>query len=266
MGLSSGFCQGRGGSMHLRWREAGVLGTNAIVGGGVPLAAGAAWAHKHANTDAVAVTYFGDGAVNIGSVLETMNLAAAWKLPLIFFIENNHYAVATTVAESTAETRLAARGYGFAIPAWRVDGMDPLAVYLATRRALEHVRAGKGPAILEADVYRYFHQNGALPGSAFGYRTKAEEAHWRERDPILRTEQVVLRRGLMSETEVRELKTRYHALMQDIASELTESTATGKRRTRAELWPAKEFRDVGIRSDLSELAGLKTHDAARPPR
>jgi hypothetical protein len=128
MGLAPGYCRGRGGSMRLPWREAGVLGTNAIVGGGVPLAAGAAWAHKRAGSGDVAVTYFGDGAVNIGSVLETMNLAAAWKLPLIFFIENNQYAVATTVAESTAEPRLAARGLGFAIPAWRVDGMNPLAV------------------------------------------------------------------------------------------------------------------------------------------
>src|SRR5690606_28021985 len=144
MGLSQGFCRGRGGSMHLRWEEAGVLGTNAIVGGGVPLAAGAAWAHKHAGTDAVAVTYFGDGAVNIGSVLETMNLAAAWKLPLCFFIENNRYAVSTSVEEATAEPRLSARGQAFNIPSWKVDGMDPLAVHLAMEQALQHMRAGKG--------------------------------------------------------------------------------------------------------------------------
>ena len=110
LGLAQGFCKGRGGSMHLRWAEAGALGTNAIVGGGVPLAAGAAWAHKHAGTDAVAVTYFGDGAANIGSVLETLNLASAWQLPLCFFIENNRYAVSTRVEEATGEPRLSARG------------------------------------------------------------------------------------------------------------------------------------------------------------
>src|SRR6266566_270335 len=92
-GLDRGFSHGRGGSMHLRWKEAGAIGTNAIVGGGVPLAAGSAWAHRHAGTDAVAVTYFGDGAVNIGSTLESFNLASAWKVPLCFFIENNGYAV-----------------------------------------------------------------------------------------------------------------------------------------------------------------------------
>src|SRR6187200_2095294 len=96
-GLDRGFSHGRGGSMHLQWKEAGAIGTNAIVGGGVPLAAGSAWAHQFAGTDAVAVTYFGDGASNIGSTLETFNLAAAWKLPVCFFIENNQYAVSTNV-------------------------------------------------------------------------------------------------------------------------------------------------------------------------
>ena len=184
LGLAQGFCQGRGGSMHLRWAEAGALGTNAIVGGGVPLAAGAAWAHKHSGTDAVAVTYFGDGAANIGSVLETMNLASVWHLPLCFFIENNRYAVSTRVEETSTETRLSARGLAFGIPSWRVDGMNPLAVYLAMQRALAYMRSGKGPAIVEADCYRFFHQSGPLPGSAFGYRTKEEEQQWKAREPL----------------------------------------------------------------------------------
>src|SRR5690348_4117002 len=127
-GLDRGWSHGRGGSMHLQWKDAGAIGTNAIVGGGVPLAAGSAWAHRQAGTDAVAVTYFGDGASNIGSTLETMNLAAAWKLPLCFFIENNRYAVSTSVFEATGEPRLSARGPGFGIRSWKVDGMNPLAV------------------------------------------------------------------------------------------------------------------------------------------
>ncbi len=147
-GLADGFCRGRGGSMHLMWREAGAMGTNAIVGGGVPQAAGFAWNQRASGTDAVTVTYFGDGAVNIGSVLETFNLAAAWKVPLCFFIENNQYAVSTPVTESTAETRLSARGSAFGIPSWRVDGMDPLAVHLAMTEALEHMRSGGGPTIV----------------------------------------------------------------------------------------------------------------------
>ena len=121
--------------MHLQWAEAGAMGTNAIVGGGVPQAAGFACQPAHAGTDAVTVTYFGDGAANIGSVLESFNLAAAWKLPVCFFIENNQYAVSTPVAAATAEPRLSARGPGFGIPSWRVDGMDPLAVHLAMEEA-----------------------------------------------------------------------------------------------------------------------------------
>src|SRR5580704_10885125 len=183
-GLERGFSHGRGGSMHLQWREAGAIGTNAIVGGGVPQAVGSAWAHKHAGTDAVAVTYFGDGATNIGSTLESLNLASAWRLPVCFFIENNRYAVSTGVAEATGEPRLSARGPGFGVASWKVDGMDTLAVYLAMTEAVAHMRAGNGPAVVEAEVYRFFHQNGPFPGSAFGYRTREEEALWRARDPL----------------------------------------------------------------------------------
>lgn len=252
LGLARGYCKGRGGSMHLRWQEAGNLGTNAIVGGGVPAAAGAAWAHKRAGTGDVAFTYFGDGAVNIGSVLETMNLAAAWKLPLCFFIENNRYAVSTTVEEATAEPRLSSRGLAFGIPAWKVDGMDPLAVYLATQAAVEKMRAGEGPTIIEADVYRYFHQNGPLPGSAFGYRSKDEEKAWRERDPIDRVAAEMAARQLIGEDQVAALRARAKALMEEVAAELVEQHE-GKNRIISSLWPSPDFRDFGVRGDLSEL-------------
>ncbi|OZI82673.1 alpha-ketoacid dehydrogenase subunit alpha/beta [Bordetella genomosp. 2] len=263
MGLAQGYCRGRGGSMHLRWLEAGALGTNAIVGGGVPLAAGAAWAHRHAGTDRVAVTYFGDGAVNIGSVLETMNLAAAWQLPLCFFIENNRYAVSTTVEESTAEPRLSARGQGFNIPSWKVDGMDPLAVHLAMSEAVAHMRAGNGPAIVEADVYRYFHQNGPFPGSAFGYRSKEEEAQWRRRDPLDKTAAEMIGRGLLSQPDVDALRQACKQAMREVAGRLTEAADGGKRRIRAALWPSPDFRDVGLRSDGAELQGLRYLEADR---
>ncbi|MGO4812224.1 thiamine pyrophosphate-dependent enzyme [Cupriavidus sp. 2MCAB6] len=268
LGLAQGYCKGRGGSMHLQWAEAGALGTNAIVGGGVPMAAGAAWSHRHAGTDAVAITYFGDGAVNIGSVLETMNLAAAWKLPLCFFIENNRYAVSTTVEESTAEPRLSARGMGFNIPSWKVDGMDPLAVYLATQEALAHMRAGKGPTVIEADLYRFFHQNGPFPGSAFGYRTKEEEQQWRARDPLELMARRMQERGLISAGEIAALRERIKQGMRDAMAALTEADPSGKpgkRRIRPELWPSPDFRDVGVRGDLSELEGLRCEDEAAFP-
>ncbi len=256
MGLAQGFCKGRGGSMHLRWAEAGVLGTNAIVGGGVAMAAGAAWAHKRAGTGDVAVTYFGDGAVNIGSVLETMNLTAVWRLPLCFFIENNRYAVATTVEESTAEPRLSSRGQAFNIPAWRVDGMDPLAVKLAMDQAVAHMRAGHGPTIIEAEVYRFFHQSGPLPGSAFGYRTKEEEAQWRARDPLDRVAAEMIGRGLIGQVDVNALRLRAQEAMVRAADALTEPDGN-RRRIRDELWPSPAFRDEGVRGDLSELNGKR---------
>lgn len=263
LGLDQGFCHGRGGSMHLQWVAAGALGTNAIVGGGVPLAAGAAFAHKHSGTDAVAVTYFGDGAVNIGSVLESMNLAAALKLPLCFFIENNGYAVSTNIVESTAETRLSARGLAFNIASWKVDGMDPLAVHLAMQEALAHMRAGKGPAIVEADVYRYFHQNGPFPGSAFGYRSKEEEQKWRARDPINLLAARMQERKLISADEVAALRGRVAVAMKLACEQLLQADASGtpgKRSIRPELWPSPDFRDVGLRGDLSELQGLRAEE------
>jgi len=262
LGLAQGYCSGRGGSMHLQWFEAGALGTNAIVGGGVPLGAGNAWAQKHAGTTDVTVSYFGDGATNIGSVLETMNLASAWKLPFAFFIENNLYAVSTTVGESTGEPRLSARGLGFAIPSWRVDGMDPLAVHIAMTQAEKVMRSGGGPTIIEAEVYRFFHQNGPYPGSAFGYRSKDEEASWRERDPLLRVAREMIALGLIDQAGVDAVREQAQSAMKAAAAELTEKDpdADGKRRIRPNLWPDPGFVSVGVRGDLSELEGARTLD------
>ena len=194
LGLTQGYCRGRGGSMHLRWDEAGMLGTNAIVGGGVPMAAGAAWAHKRAGTGDVAFTYFGDGAVNIGSVLETMNLAAAWKLPLCFFIENNRYAVSTHVEEADggAPPVFARRRLRHSGLAGRRHG--PGAVHLASKQAIARMRAGEGPAIIEAMVYRYFHHGGRSPAapSAIAPRTRRRMAR---RDPIERVASELTDRG-----------------------------------------------------------------------
>ena len=264
-GLDRGFSHGRGGSMHLQWREAGAIGTNAIVGGGVPQAAGSAWAHQHAGTGAVAVTYFGDGAINIGSTLETLNLAAAWRLPLCFFIENNRYAVSTTVEEATGEPRLSARGPGFGIASWKVDGMDVLAVHLAMRQVVAHLRAGNGPAVLEADVYRYFHQNGPFPGSAFRYRSREEEARWRARDPISQIAGHLARRGILAETAVEAARRQAAGLMAEIGSVLLEPVPGGKadqRQIKAAEWPDPAFADVGVRGDLSEFADAPMADRA----
>lgn len=258
LGLAQGFCRGRGGSMHLQWFEAGALGTNAIVGGGVPMGAGNAWAQKHSGTDDLTISYFGDGSSQIGSVLESMNLAAAWKLPFCFFIENNLYAVSTRVDEISADPRLSVRGQGFGIPGWRVDGMDPLAVHLAVEQAAERMRRGDGPAVVEAEVYRFFHQNGPYPGSAFGYRHKDEEAQWRSRDPLDRTATEMIKLGLTDDAGVAELRRQAQDAMNTAVAELLEPDpdAPGKRRIRPELWPDPGFVNVGVRGDASELRSL----------
>ena len=259
-GLDRGFSHGRGGSMHLRWDEAGAIGTNAIVGGGVPLAAGSAWAHRYAGTDNVSVTYFGDGASNIGSTLETFNLAAAWDLPLCFFIENNLYAVSTHVDDVTGDSRLSGRGPGFGLSSWKVDGMDPLAVYLAMQEANTIMRAGAGATIIEADVYRYFHQNGPFPGSSFRYRTKEEEAQWRDRDPIDLTARHLIRRGLAEQAQLDGFRDAAKALMSGLGEVLLEPLPGGKpgqMQIRPAEWPDPAFVDVGIRGDLAEFAGAR---------
>ena len=256
LGLAQGFCRGRGGSMHLQWFEAGALGTNAIVGGGAPMATGNAWAQKHSGTSDITINYFGDGAAQIGSVLESMNLAGAWALPVCFFIENNLYAVSTRADEITADPRFSVRGQGFGIPSWRVDGMDPLAVHLAMQEAEERMRSGAGPTVVEAEVYRFFHQNGPYPGSAFGYRTKEEEAAWRARDPLDLVARKMIERGLVDPDGITVLRDQSKEAMAEAVDQLLEPDpdSPGKRRIRPHLWPERSFVNVGIRGDGSELA------------
>lgn len=258
LGLAQGYCRGRGGSMHLQWFEAGALGTNAIVGGGAPMATGNAWAQKRSGTDDLTINYFGDGAAQIGSVLESMNLAAAWKLPVAFFVENNFYAVATHIEESVADTRLSVRGQGFGIPSWRVDGMDPLAVHLAMEEAAAHMRAGNGPAVIEAEVYRFFHQNGPYPGSAFGYRTKDEEEAWKKRDPLVKVATEMQKLGLIDEAGIAAIRDQATEAMDAATAELLEADPEkeGRRRIRPELWPDPAFVNIGVRGDGSELDAL----------
>ncbi|MBY8977901.1 MFS transporter [Rhodobacteraceae bacterium NNCM2] len=256
MGLAQGYCKGRGGSMHLRWGEAGALGTNAIVGGGVPFATGAAWSKKRSGSDEVVFSYLGDGAANIGTVPEAMNLAALWDLPVCFFIENNGYAVATTVDEATREPRFSSRGLAYGIPSYRVDGMDPVAVRVATEKALEIMRSGKGPVVIESVLYRYFHHGGGISASAFGYRTKEEEAEWRKRDPLIIMLNGMKQRGWLDEDGDAALALRAKQAMEDVADALTEKAGNSRTVIDA-LWPDTATRDNGLRGDLSELQGKR---------
>jgi len=256
MGLKPGFCEGRGGSMHLRWDEAGMIGTNAIVGGGVPLANGAAWSLQRDGDGHVVFACFGDGSCHIGSVLESLNLAALYNLPICFLIENNHYAVSTTLEEQSRETRLSSRGLGFAIPSFRVDGMSPVAVRQAAEHVVKLLREGKGPAVLELDVYRFYHHGGGLQGSAFGYRSKEEEQEARQCDPILRLESGLLERRWINGEQLELMTANVAECVGQAADRLTE-TNNGNRRIISSLWPDVGFRDEGLRGDLAEFAGIE---------
>ncbi|HEU4701122.1 MAG TPA: thiamine pyrophosphate-dependent dehydrogenase E1 component subunit alpha [Conexibacter sp.] len=183
MGRTDGFNRGRGGSMHIADFSLGVYGANGIVGAGAPIAAGAAWAASSTGTDRVAVCFFGDGAVNQGVVLETLNMAAIWQLPLVFVCENNGYAVSYSTEQSTAGS-IVERAASFGMPAAAVDGMDAEAVREAAGAAVARARAGEGPSFLECRTYRFFGHFTGERTMNLGYRSKEEIERWRERDPL----------------------------------------------------------------------------------
>lgn len=184
MGKRTGICKGKGGSMHLADFSVGSLGESGIIASAVPVAVGAALSAQVRHTDQVALTFFGDGASNAGAVHESMNLAAVWRLGVIFFCENNGWAVTTAQRESTSVENIADRGAGYGIPAAVVDGQDPVAVYEATIEAVERARGGGGPSLVEAKTYRVREHAEGLPVPA-EYRDQAEIDAWLRRDPIL---------------------------------------------------------------------------------
>jgi 2-oxoisovalerate dehydrogenase E1 component len=258
LGLSLGFTGGRGGSMHLKWDECGVFGSNAIVGGNPPHAVGYAMAEKLRATDNIAVTFFGDGAMQMGTSYESLNLAALYNLPVIFFCENNLYAVSTHVSEQTRETRLSARGIGIGVPGIEVDGMDPVAVKKAMHWALKHIKEHAGPVLIEALTYRYKHQSGPLAGSAFGYRDKEEERRWIERDPIHTFPNRLIEMGVIESTDLSVIQKRIETVIDGAVAELIEKNEDGRsRRIIPALWPSPDTVEHGIRGDLSELAALR---------
>jgi TPP-dependent pyruvate/acetoin dehydrogenase alpha subunit len=181
LGRSSGYCKGRSGSMHIADTASGNLGANAIVGGGIPIAVGAAMTAQVLGEPWSAVTFFGEGAAGEGVFHESLNLATLWRLPVIFVCENNHYAELSPEADVIGAS-VAAFAEPFGIPGERVDGNDVAAVAAAARRAVTRARAGEGPTLLELDTYR---QAGHYEGDQMSYRTREEAAAWAERDPLV---------------------------------------------------------------------------------
>ncbi|MFI6368560.1 thiamine pyrophosphate-dependent dehydrogenase E1 component subunit alpha [Nocardia sp. NPDC050630] len=195
----TGYCRGRGGSMHIADVETGNLGANGIVGGGIPIAAGAALAQKIKGTTAVAVSFFGDGATNEGAFHEGVNLAAIWRLPAVFICENNHYGMSMSSSLSMNVASVADRAAAYGIPGASVDGNDVQAVADVVAEAVARARAGDGPTLIEAVTYRY---KGHSKSDQNLYRTREEIDEWRGKDPIIQFEQTVLEAGTLTETEL----------------------------------------------------------------
>lgn len=185
LGKAEGLCGGKGGSMHLTDLSVGALGSFAIVGAHLPISVGAGWAAQLMGTGAVSATFFGDGAVNIGTFHEALNLAGVWKLPVLFVIENNLYGEYSPIATTTANTDLAERGTSYGMPGIRVDGNDVVVVLDAARSAVQRARDGQGPTLLEAMTYRQSGHSRADPAT---YRPEGELDAWLARDPLILAE------------------------------------------------------------------------------
>jgi pyruvate dehydrogenase E1 component alpha subunit len=199
MGKETGFCHGRGGSMHICDLAKGNLGANAIVGGGLPIAAGGALAQKLRKTNRITVAFFSDGASNQGTFHESLNLASVWKLPLVFVCENNGFGISTPISQSTAVKDIADRAVGYAMPGYVIDGNDVLAVLDAFSECLERARSGKGPSLIEAKTYRW---KGHWTGDPEVYRTKEEVAAWIEKCPLKKFRAYLLEHGAVRENEL----------------------------------------------------------------
>jgi TPP-dependent pyruvate/acetoin dehydrogenase alpha subunit len=214
-GKATGNCKGLGGSMHVAISpKTGSMYATAIVGSGIPISGGLALAQQLLHTGKIVVSYFGDGAVNTGAFHEGTNLAALWKLPVVLLCENNHYAMSTRVDRAVAGPGIAERGLAYGIPSYRVDGNDPVAVFLATKEASERARKGSGPTLLECVTYK---QKGHGVYDKAEYRPKTEVEEWLRRDPIINFKNSLKASGLLTEPE-------FEIMQQEVAHDVEEAT------------------------------------------
>lgn len=202
-GKSTGYCQGKGGSMHICDMDLGILGSNGIVGAGLPIAVGAGFACKQFGKKQVCACFFGDGAANRGTFHESLNLASAWKLPVIYALENNFYGISGSQRELTNVTDLSVRAKAYDIPGFTVDGNDVMAVFEATNAAVDRARAGEGPTLLEFKTWRHLgHWEGDPDTRLFVYRDEKEHEEWLKKDPIPRFRQEMISKKFATAAEL----------------------------------------------------------------
>ncbi len=201
MGKATGYCKGRGGSMHISDLDVGMLGANGIVGAGAPIAVGAAFANKYSGNGNVSAAFFGDGSTNIGAFHEAANMACALRLPVLFICENNEYGEFTARDKTMAITDIVDRAAGYGMPGVIVDGMDVVAVYEAAIEAGARARRGDGPSLIEAKTYRFYNHHG-IQNLGLKYRGDDEVARWRERDPIFTFEARLIDSGVSTRADI----------------------------------------------------------------
>jgi len=219
-GRETGYCKGRGGSMHIADPATGNLGANAIVGAGVPIATGAALSAKLRGTDQLAVSFFGDGASNQGVTHEAMNMASVWKLPVVFVCENNGFGISVPVAQSTSVPDISVRAAGYGMPGVTVDGNDVFAIDEAFAAAEARARRGEGPSLIECKTYRW---KGHWIGDPEVYRTREEVEAWKKKCPIARLEQHLLAQGILTPAEASAIAAKVTAEM-DAAEKFAEES------------------------------------------
>jgi len=202
LGKETGYCKGRGGSMHIVDVSTGNLGANGIVGAGIPIATGAALASKRRNDGKVTVCFFGDGAVNVGPFHESLNMASIWKLPVVYVCENNQYAMSTSVQKATAVRDIAVRGQSYDMPGVVVDGNDVVAVFETVSEAVNRARRGEGPTLVESKTYRFFGHSKSDPRV---YRSREEEQMWMAKDPIPRFANLLKEKEMATEEELKSI-------------------------------------------------------------
>jgi pyruvate dehydrogenase E1 component alpha subunit len=218
-GKASGYCKGKGGSMHIADYGSGILGANGIVGANIPIAAGAAFAAKSRGTDQVGVAFFGDGASSTGAFHEGINIAAAWKLPAIFVCENNLYAISTRANRTIPVRNIADKAAAYGIPGVVVDGMDVIAVYDAAHEAVERAKKGEGPTLIECKTYRFC---GSFEGDPQLYRSKEEREEWRKRDPLNFGRKLV-ETGHMTDVELEKIELEIKSTIEEAVKYASES-------------------------------------------
>jgi TPP-dependent pyruvate/acetoin dehydrogenase alpha subunit len=214
-GRREGYCAGKGGSMHIADIALGHMGANAIVGGNIPISLGGGFAMSYLKTGKASVAFFGDGALNQGVLYESMNMAALWKLPVLFAAVNNQYGMGTRIDRASASMHFVERAESFGVKAEEADGMDAEAVLVAARRLLGHCKGGGGPAFLIANCYRYYGHGRKDPSP---YRTKEEEEAWRQKDPVERQKKRLIEAGLLTEAS-------FAATAGEVAREMDDAVA-----------------------------------------